>query len=258
MDIIGVINFKGGTAKTTTAVNLAIGLAQMGKRVLAVDLDPQGSMSLSLGYMELEELEITVADKLIAANKFAKYDPREGILTHKEGIDLLPANINLVNTEMNLISLDSREYALAMYLETLKDDYDVVVLDCAPAVSLVTTNALTCATELIIPLQAHFLAMKGMEQLMQNIARVRMRLNPNLKIAGILMTMINNQTKFSKEIIPLVYEQYGTAVHIFNTPIPFSTKVIETSASGGSIYKYDSNSKVSQAYKEFLVEFTDR
>lgn len=257
MEVIGIVNFKGGTGKTTTAVNLAIGLAQQGKKVLAIDLDPQGSLTLSLGFTDPEQLEVTVGDKLLYANEFQEYDPLEGILHHHEGIDLLPANIELAKLEVTLMSADSREYALAMYLETLEDVYDIVVLDCSPALSIITTNALTCANQLIIPLQAHFLAVKGMEQLMESIQKVKKRLNRSLVISGILVTMVNHQTKYSKEMIPLIQEQYGNSIRVYGTVIPFSTRAIETSSKGTSIYRYDPTGKVATAYENFLKEFTE-
>lgn len=175
---------------------------------------------------------------------------------HEEGIDLLPANIELAKLEVTLMSADSREYALSMYLENLTEHYDVVILDCSPALSIVNTNALTCATELIIPLQAHFLAVKGMEQLVANIQKVKKRLNRGLKVSGILITMVNQQTKYSKEMIPLIREQYGEVIPVFETFIPFSTRAIETSSKGKSIYRYDPSGKVATAYVDFLTEYT--
>lgn len=254
MKTIAIVNQKGGVGKTVTAVNLAIGLAKEGKKVVAIDLDAQGSLTVSLGYNEQDKMETTVstllekiiADKPITAN--------EGILHHEEGIDLLPANIELSAMEVTLVNTMSREMVLQEYLKIIANDYDVAVIDCSPSLGMLTINALTCADEVIIPVQPQYLSIKGMEQLFRTIGKVRKQLNPNLKIGGILITMVDMRTNYAKDIIGLLHESYGQKINIFESIIPLSVRAAEISAEGKSIYQHDPNGKVANAYKGLVKE----
>lgn len=254
MKTIAIVNQKGGVGKTVTAVNLAIGLACEGKKVVAIDLDAQGSLTVSLGYNEQDKMETTVstllekiiADKPIAAN--------EGILHHEEGIDMLPANIELSAMEVTLVNTMSREMVLREYLKIIANDYDVAVIDCSPSLGMLTINALTCADEVIIPVQPQYLSIKGMEQLFRTIGKVRKQLNPNLKIGGILITMVDMRTNYAKDIIGLLHESYGQKINIFESIIPLSVRAAEISAEGKSIYQHDPNGKVANAYKGLVKE----
>lgn len=256
MKIISVCNQKGGVGKTTTSVNLAIGLAKQGHRVLAIDLDPQGSLSISLGIKNPDELEDTISNILISYAKNTEDELVSGILTHSEGIDFLPANIELCHFESTVVSALNREFLLARFLDKLEDSYDYIVLDCSPSLGLLTINALACATEVIIPVQAQFLSMKGVEQLFETIAQVKRRINRKLVVSGILLTMVNTRTKYSKEIIDVLQAQYAQSVRIFESIVPASTRAIETTSTGKSIYEYDPNGKVSMAYQNFVAELT--
>lgn len=252
--IIAVCNQKGGVGKTVTAVNLGIGMAREGKRVLLVDIDSQGSLTASLGYQQPDELEITLANVLehIIANK--PLPVSEGIIHHTEGVDFLPANIELSGLEVTLVNTMSRETILREYLNSIRDQYDYIVLDCCPSLGMLTINALAAADETIIPMMAHYLSIKGMEQLMRTISNVKRKINPNLEIAGILITMVDMRTNYSRDIIDLLHDSYDGKLRIFNSIIPMSIRAAETSAEGRSIYLHDPAGKVSTAYAALTRE----
>lgn len=256
MEIYSICNQKGGVGKTFTALNLAIGMAQKGKRVLALDLDPQGSLSISLGVDDPDALDMTISNKLdfFVKEEESDFDPKEGILRHQEGIDFLPANIELADMEISLVHAFSREHLLGKYLDMLADDYDVAVIDCSPSLGLVTINALSCCHQVIIPVQAQFLSIKGMEQLFRTINRVKKKLNRSLQVAGILITMANQRTKDYKETVATLYEKHGEEVRIFQSVVPISTRATESPKKGSSIFKHDPQGKVSAAYLDFINE----
>ena len=252
--IIAICNQKGGVGKTVTAVNLGIGLARQGKSVLLVDVDPQGSMTASLGYQlpdQLDETLATIMGKIIMDEPLS---PSEGILQQEEGVDLLPANIELATIETTLVNVMSRETVLKQYLETVRDQYDVILLDCCPSLGMLTINALSAADTVIIPMMAHYLSIKGMEQLMRTISKVKRQLNPGLQISGILITMADMRTTYSQEIVGLLRDKYGSQIRIFDTIIPRSIRAAETSAEGCSVFQHDPNGKVSAAYQALTLE----
>ena len=252
--IMAICNQKGGVGKTVTTINLGIGLARQGKRVLLVDVDPQGSMTASLGYQHPDQLEETLATVLGKVIEDKPLEPSEGIIHQKEGIDLLPANIDLAAMEVTLVNIMSRETILREYLNTVRDQYDVILLDCCPSLGMLTINALSAADEVLIPMQAHYLSLKGMEQLMRTIARVKRQINPNLTISGILITMADMRTTYSQGIVELLRDTYSGKLKIFDTVIPRSIRAAETSAEGKSIYLYDPSGKVSAAYEALTLE----
>lgn len=256
MKIFSICNQKGGVGKTFTAMNLAVGLARHGQRVLAVDLDPQGSLSISMGISDPDELDCTISNKLsyLIAEEEEHFDPKEGILVHEEGVHYLPSNIELADMEIALVTALSREHLLGKYLDMVAEDYDAVVIDCSPSLGLVTINALACSDQVIIPVQAQFLSIKGMEQLFRTIHRVKRKLNRSLEISGILITMANQRTKDCKEMVNTLYEKHGEKVRIFESIVPVSTRAMETSRKGSSIYKHDPHGKVSTAYENFVDE----
>jgi len=254
MKIIAIVNQKGGVGKTVTAVNLAVGLAREGKKVIAIDLDAQGSLTVSLGYNEQDKMETTVSTILEKVIEDKPITTNECILHHAEGIDLLPANIELSGLEVTLVNTMSRESVLREYLKVISNDYDVAVIDCSPSLGMLTINALTCADEVIIPVQAQYLSIKGMEQLFRTIGRVRKQLNPKLQIGGILITMVDMRTNYTKDIINLLHDTYGSKIKIYDSIIPLSVRAAEMSAEGKSIYLHDPSGKVAIAYEGLVKE----
>lgn len=252
--ITAICNQKGGVGKTVTAVNLGIGLAREGKRVLLVDMDSQGSLTASLGYKHPDQMEDTLAAVLGRIIEDEPLSPGEGIIHHGEGVDLLPANIELSGLEVTLVNTMSRETILREYLNSVRDQYDVILLDCCPSLGMLTINALAAADEVLIPMMAHYLSIKGLEQLIRTISNVKRKINPGLEIAGILITMADMRTNYSREIVDLLRDSYGTKLRIFNSIIPMSIRAAETSAEGRSIYLHDPAGKVSAAYAALTRE----
>jgi len=252
--VIALANQKGGTGKTTTAVNLGTGLGAQGKKVLLVDADAQGNLTDSLGYREPDNLPVSLATILTKTMMEEPYEPDEGILHHPEGVDLMPGNIELSAIEVSLVNTMSRETVLLTYINTVKDKYDYVLIDCMPSLGMMTINALAAADSVIIPVQAHYLPAKGMTQLLQTIARVRRQINPKLNIDGVLVTMVDNRTNFAKDISFILRRDYGDKLRIFQTEIPLSIRAAEASAKGKSIYLHDPHGLAAKAYEVFTKE----
>lgn len=252
--VIAVVNQKGGTAKTTTVENLGIGLAREGKKVLLVDTDPQGSLTISLGYPRPDELEITLFDLLNKTINEDSVSAGEGILHQAEGIDLIPANISLAGLEVALVNTMNRERILKQFLEPVKGSYDYVLLDCMPSLGMLTVNALAAADAALVPVQANYLSAKGLEQLLQTINKVKRQINPKLRIEGILLTMVDGRTNYGREISYLIRDTYGGHIKIFNSEIPRSVRAAEISAEGKSIFLHDPKGKVAEAYQNLTKE----
>ena len=252
--IIGIVNQKGGTGKTTTCVNLGIDLVHEGKRVLIADCDPQGSLTISLGYPQPDSLPVTLADLMGNVLSAIPIHPGDGVLHHEEGVDILPANIALAGMEVSLVNAMSRETTLKQVLANYSKDYDHILLDCSPSLGMLTINALTAADRIVIPVQAQYLSAKGVEQLLGTVARVKRNINHKLKIDGVLLTMVDSRTNNSKEIASLLRSTYGPKIKVFDTEIPRSVRAAEISAEGKSIFEHDPGGKVAAAYHALTKE----
>ena len=251
---IAICNQKGGVTKTTTAVNLGVGLARQGKKVLIVDTDPQADATTCLGWPEQDKLSITLAGLLEKSMNDAPIAPREGILFHAEGIDLIPSGIELSGLEVSLVNAMSREFALRNYLAAVKGGYDYVLIDTMPSLGMLTVNALAASDSVIVPVQAQYLSAKGMTQLVRTIGKVQKQINPALKIDGILLTLVDARTNFARDTAALLQQSYGGVLRIFETQIPLAVKAAETSATGTSIFTHDKNGKVAKAYENLAKE----
>ena len=277
--IIAVTNQKGGVGKSITCENLGIGLAMEGKKVLLVDTDPQGSLTIvasllwlvvctacrfifarhadiaiSMGWQQPDELPTTLSTLMAKAMNDQPIQPGEGILHHAEGVDLIPANIELAGLEVALVNSMNREKMLKQVLDSAKREYDFILLDCMPSLGMLTVNALAVADAALIPVQAQYLSAKGLEQLLQTVQKVRRQINPKLKIEGILLTMTDNRTNYGKQISNLIRQAYGKHLKVFEQTIPRSVRAAETSAAGKSIFAYDPKGKVAEAYKSLAKE----
>ena len=252
--IIGIVNQKGGTGKTTTCVNLGIDLVHEGKRVLIADCDPQGSLTISLGYPQPDSLPVTLADLMGNVLSAIPIHPGDGVLHHEEGVDILPANIALAGMEVSLVNAMSRETTLKQVLANYSKNYDHILLDCSPSLGMLTINALTAADRIVIPVQAQYLSAKGVEQLLGTVARVKRNINHKLKIDGVLLTMVDSRTNNSKEIASLLRSTYGPKIKVFDTEIPRSVRAAEISAEGTSIFEHDPGGKVAAAYHALTKE----
>ena len=250
--IIAMCNQKGGVGKTTTTINLGAALAEVGRRVLLVDFDPQGALSVGLG-VPVNELDVTVYNLLVERG----HDVRDVIKHTKwEGLDVLPANIDLSAAEVQLVGEVAREQILARVLRPVVDDYDVVLIDCQPSLGLLTVNALTAAHGVIIPLECEFFAMRGVALLVETIEKICDRLNPRLQVDGILATMYDGRTLHSREVVASVVEHFGDQV--FHTVISRTVKFPDASLAAEPITTYDATHKGADAYRQLARELIAR
>ena len=252
--ILAVAARKGGVGKTTTSVSLAASLARQGKRVLIVDSDSQHSATVSLGVTEPDKLPFTLATVMQNIINEQDFDPLQGLISHSEGISLLPSNNSLAGIEVALAPIIGRETILRQYIEKVRGLFDYTLLDTAPTLDLLTVNALAAADSVIIPVAPKFLDAKGLELLLKSIAQIRRHINPSLEIGGILLTMVDRRANITKGIIAEIEKTYGERINIFKNPIPQSVRVVETSATGKSIFEHDPKGKVAVAYTSLAEE----
>lgn len=211
-------------------------------------------MTASLGFTEPDKLEATLANVLEKVINDEEIEPDYGILKHDEGIDLMPGNIELSGLEVSLVNVMSRELVLRSYIEQIRERYDYILIDCMPSLGMITINALACADSILIPVQAAYLPVKGLEQLIKTIGKVKRQIDPSLEIEGILLTMVDNRTNYARDIAALLIENYGSRVRIFKSSIPMSVWAAETSAEGVSIYRHDPKGRVAGAYRSLTEE----
>lgn len=255
--VIAVANQKGGVGKTVTCVNLGIGLARKGNKVLMIDADPQGSLTISLGCSEPDSLDYSLADAMVDIINDEPIDVKKGLIHHMEDVDVLPGNIDLSSLEITLTGVISRETILREYVDKARDFYDYIIIDCMPSLGMMTINALACADSVLIPVQAAYLPVKGLQQLIKTIGRVKRQLNSKLEIEGILITMVDSRTNYAKDITTLIYENYSSNIRIFKEEIPLSVRAAEISASGSSLYVYDPKGKAAMAYTYLIEEVVE-
>lgn len=251
---IAIANQKGGVGKTCTTLNLGVGLVQRGGRVLLIDLDPQANLTMSLGWTNPDEQATTISTLLYKTTKEQALEPSEGILRHPEGVDLIPASIQLSGYKASLLGEFGRESVLRQYIDSVRPLYDYILIDCQPSLNILTVNALAAADSVLIPTQPQYFSTAGLQMLFQTIHRVQRKLNPELRIEGVLVTMMDRRPLFSRDLVEKLRENYGEYIKVFDTEIPTSIRVTESSAKGKSIYAYDPDGKAAQAYDKLPVE----
>jgi chromosome partitioning protein len=246
---IAIFNQKGGVGKTTTNINLATCLALRGKKILIMDIDPQGNTTSGIGISK-KHLEYTIYSVLISEDM----DPKKAIIsTGIQNLWILPASVELAGAEIELVELEGRERRLKDALERIKDDYDYIFIDCPPSLGLLTINSLTAVDSVLIPIQCEFYALEGVSQLMSTIELVRQKLNPTIEVQGVILSMFDGRTNLSIQVVEEVKKYFKDKV--YSTIIPRNVKLAEAPGFGLPITHYDPNSKGAEAYREFADEF---
>jgi len=257
--IISIINQKGGVGKTTTCINLAVSLVNLGKKVLVVDLDSQANLTMGMGYANPDELPVKLADLLQAeitkrtTGQATDILSKENYILTAHGVDFIPSSLDLASLELVLMNTIGRETVLKTFLEQFKNQYQYILIDCLPSLGIFTVNALTASDEVIIPVQAQFFGAKGVEALLQSVTSVQAYLNAQLNVLGILITMLDGRSKFQREVGEIVQSSFADYTRIFNSTIPLSVEVSRGQSQGLPIVALKNN-KVSEAYNNFARE----
>lgn len=249
--VMAIANQKGGVGKTTTAINLASCLAERGKKVLALDMDPQGNMSSGLG-IDKKNIEYTMYDLIVGESNLENTLIKEAL----DYLDVLPSNVNLSAAEVELIGMEDKEFIVKEIIKEIRDDYDYIIIDCPPSLSMLTVNAMTTADSVIIPIQCEYYALEGLSQLMQTVELVTNRLNPDLKIEGILFTMYDSRTNLSMQVVENVKENIEQP--IYETIIPRNIRLAEAPSYGLPINLYDEKSAGALSYTKLAEEVIGR
>ena len=246
-NIIAITNQKGGVGKTTTSINLSAAIAETGKKVLVIDMDPQGNTTSGFG-VNKNELENTVYELILEECSL-----QEAIIKNvAENVSLLPSNVNLAGAEVDLLDRDDKSFILKKEMDYIADEYDYVIIDCPPSLNMLTINAMTTANRVIVPIQCEYYALEGLSQLIHTINLVRERLNPDLNIDGVVFTMYDGRTNLSQQVVENVKENLNH--HIYNTLIPRNIRLAEAPSYGQPITVYDSKSAGAEAYRELAKE----
>lgn len=254
MKSIAVSNQKGGVSKTTTSIHLAIGLAKQGNKVLIIDTDAQSSLSIALGCEITNDNEITISTHLEDLINNQNINALDGIIEHEEGIDIMPANLDLVNVQLMLQQTSQKRNVFSEYLSLLGNEYDYVIFDTSPNLSLITLNVLSCVDSVLIPIQLEYLVIKGLDELLSTIQKLKKKKNPKIEVLGIAITMANMNTKISKQMYGEITKECDGGIRIFDSIVPKSIKVVESSYLGVSIYEHNKDGKVAIAYENLVKE----